>query len=632
MDYRLHRRGGPVWHGPAAAGLARSALEFFLDFCAFARGEGIKVAILVALGAILEGVGLVLLVPMLSVVVGGHDGWDRIVVRAARAFGHWAIASRIEELTLLLACFAVLVLLRAVVLWHRDVMLARLRIGFVEQQRTRLVARLVGAPWTQLSGMQHSRINHLLSSDIVLTGACAHFMLQGIVSFCMLAMQWFLAFLFSPLLAAVTGILLIGAGVALIPHLTKSRALGKDVAEANLHLATSGSQFLGGLKLAMSQNLQYRFAEEFNDTLGKLMLRQVAFVREQSRAQLAFATMSSLAGAAAIFFGIWLLGTPPSVLIVFVLVLARISAPAAQLQQGVQQVANFLPSYEKIRSLEAELQSEAIADIPACDLPRSGTVRFCNVSFCHPGGRKGVFDVDLAIEPGSFIGVMGASGAGKTTFADLLVGLIAPHGGTISVGGEVMTDELRRHWRSTIAYSPQEAFLFHDSIRNNLLWANPAAQEDDIQAALRVAGADAFVSRLEQGLDTIVGEKGMLLAGGERQRLTLARALLRKPPLLVLDETTNAIDIPSERAVLAELVVLTWRPSVVLIAHRMESLALCDRIVEFADGRIVSDRSLSQGEPLRANRDQSPEADRNSAQRFTRSAVGPGLAGSGAGT
>ena len=104
-------------------------------------------------------------------------------------------------------------------------------------------------------------------------------------------------------------------------------------------------------------------------------------------------------------------------------------------------------------------------------------------------------------------------------------------------------------------------------------------------AALRLAGA-GFVS----DLDVIVGEKGALLSGGERQRLTLARALLRKSPLLMLDETTSAIDVPTERALLERLAKLPWRPTIVLIAHRAESLALCDRIIEFAEGRIVSDR------------------------------------------
>ncbi len=560
----------------------RSAWDFFLDFCNDARGLGAQAAMLIGLGAVLEGVGLTLLIPMLGVVTetGVSSNW--IVSHLPAIPG---VEGRVGRLTVLLACFAVLISVRALVLWRRDVLLAELRVGFVERQRRRLVERLVAAPWTTLSRMKQARINHLLGNDVVLTGTCVHFLLQGGVSLCMLAMQWGLAFLLSPYLAALIGGMLAVASLGLLPQLAKSRELGKESAEAYLHLSTSGAEFLGGLKLAMSQNLQVRFAEEFNATLRRLAGRQVAFTRAQSRAQLAFTTLASLAGAAAILAGVALLDVPPPLLIVFVLLLARMSAPAAQLQQGAQQFANFLPSYEKIKALETEL-GEAGALVAAADLPAGGTLRFDKVTYRHAEGDKGVRELDLALEPGEFIGITGASGAGKTTFADLAVGLLEPHSGAISLGGRPMTEGLRARWRSVVAYAPQEAFLFHDTIRNNFLWADPAAGEEEMAEVLRIAGAGEFIA----ALDKVVGDKGALLSGGERQRLTLARALLRKAPLLILDETTSAIDVPTERAVLERLAALPWRPAILLIAHRAESLALCDRIIEFAEGRIVSDR------------------------------------------
>ena len=545
-----------------------SARDFLRDFRAFAGRNGLFAVLLIGAGAGLEGIGLVVLVPVLRrVMEGGPD-----------------------QLLPLLGGFALLVGLRALALWRRDVLLADLRIGFVEQQRVRLVGKLVGAPWTTLAKMRHARINHLLASDVTLTGTCAHFLMQGAAAFFLLMIQWGLAFFFSPPLALLSGVLLLGAGAALLPQLAKSQRLGKEVAEANLHLAHSGAQFLGGLKLAMSQNLQTRFAEEFNATLTRLMARQVDFTREQSKAQLAFSTVASLAGAAAILAGLRLFDVPPAQLIVFVLLLARMSAPITQLQQGAHQFANFLPSYEAVKALEAEL-GETAPGVAAEKLPADLTLHFDKVTYLHSDGGKGVVDLDIAVQPGSFIGITGASGAGKTTFADLLVGLLAPQSGTISLGGRPMTDSLRARWRSVVAYAPQEAFLFHDSIRSNMLWADPAATDEEIAAALKIAGAEGFVS----ALDSIVGEKGALLSGGERQRLTLARALLRKAPILMLDETTSAIDVPAERALLERLADLAWKPAIVLIAHRPESLSRCERIVEFAEGRIVADRHRADG-------------------------------------
>lgn len=540
--------------------MIRSASIFLRDFCHFAGRAGFWAVLLIAAGAVLEGAGLALLVPVLRKVMDGQP----------------------DTLLPLLAGFALLVGLRALVLWRRDVLLADLRLGFVEQQRARLVGKLVTASWTTLSRLKQARITHLLASDVTLTGSCAHFMLQAAAALCLLAMQWGLAFYFSPPLAVLSGLLLIVAGAALLPQLAKSQRLGKEVAEANLHLAHNSTQFLGGLKLAMSQNLQGRFAAEFNATLTRLMARQVDFTREQSKAQLAFSTVASLAGAAAILAGLNLFSVPPERLIVFVLLLARMSGPIAQLQQGAHQFANFLPSHDAVKGLEAEL-GEAAPLVAAEALPADLTVRFDRVTYRHPGGR-GVQDLDLVVEPGDFIGVTGASGAGKTTFADLLVGLLAPQSGSISLGGQVMSEPLRARWRSVVAYAPQEAFLFHDTIRNNMLWADPEAGDREIADALRLAEVPEF------GLDLVVGEKGGLLSGGERQRLTLARALLRKAPLLILDETTSAIDLPTERTLLDRLATLPWRPAIIVIAHRPESLSQCRRIVEFAEGRIVADR------------------------------------------
>ncbi|MDZ5650101.1 ABC transporter ATP-binding protein [Nitrospirillum sp. BR 11828] len=572
--------------------LLRSSRDFFQDFRAYARGDGLRVAALIVLGAGVEGVGLVLLVPLLGLVIDDpRAGW----AMALAAHLPWPAggAGPLVRLLPVLACFAVLVVLRAVVLWHRDVLLARLRVGFVEAQRSRLVARLIAAPWTRLATLSQARVNHLLGSDIILTGACVHFMLQGAASLFMLLVQWALACLFSPALAAVTGVLLVGAGVALMPQLIRSRRLARDVADANLHLTTSGAQFLGGLKLALSQNLQHRFAAEFNDTLHRLMDQQITLVKEQSKSQLAFTTLASLAGAAAIVVGVWALNVPPAVLIVFVLLLARMSAPAGQLQQGAQQFANFLPSYEKVRALGAELAQDAVVDTDGAEEATFGLgpqpIRFHQVGYRHPGSGRGVSGLDFTLEAGSFVGVVGASGAGKTTFADLIVGLTVPDTGTIIVGDRPLEGGFRRRWAAAIAYAPQETFLFHDSIRANLSWAHPMATEADMRSALALAGATALVDRLPQGLDTVVGAEGGLLSGGERQRLALARALMRRPPLLVLDESTSAIDIAGEQVLLASLASLPWRPTIVLIAHRRESLARCDRILEFADGRVVAD-------------------------------------------
>jgi ATP-binding cassette subfamily C protein len=503
------------------------------------------------------------------------------------------------RLLALLLCFGLLVALRAWGQWKRDVALAKMRTGFVEAQRSNLVRRIVQAPWEQLAAMDHAHINNLVGSDVPLMGGCVHFILQGTVAFCMLACQWGLAIALSPLLAGVAGVLMLVSGFVLYPQLIRSRALGRETVKANLALAARGAHFFAGLKLAISQNMQDRFAQEFTNTMRGLLSRQIDFLRQQSRAQVSFTVLSSLAAAGALLLGISILDTPPSVLIVFVVLLARMAGPAAQLQQGLQQFVNFLPSYERMWSLQAQLNVEKRPSAPKNEGMFNGPIRLCNVSYRHPSGRVGVRGVDLIIEPGSFVGVTGVSGSGKSSFSDLLVGLTAPQTGAITISGRSLADGLVSAWRSAVGYAPQETFLFNGTIRQNMEWTASEKGDAALWQALRVAGAETVVRSLDGGLDAVSGENGHFLSGGERQRIAIARMLLRQAPLLVLDEATSAIDVASEGKIVDRLLTLPWRPTIVLIAHRRESLSRCDRLLVFSHGRIVEDRHVRRPADIR---------------------------------
>jgi ATP-binding cassette subfamily C protein len=202
------------------------------------------------------------------------------------------------------------------------------------------------------------------------------------------------------------------------------------------------------------------------------------------------------------------------------------------------------------------------------------------------GDTRVLTDVSLSLRRGQTVAVVGPSGAGKSTLADVVLGLLIPQDGRVLVDGRALTRESHASWRAQIGYVPQETFLFHDTIRVNLQWAAPDATEQELWEALRSASAD-FVQRLPSGLDTVVGDRGVLLSGGERQRVALARALLRKPRLLVLDEATSSLDPENERAIQQAIDGLHGRAAILVITHRLPTVRHADLIYVLDEGHIV---------------------------------------------
>ena len=534
-----------------------------------------------------------LLIPLLGIVFNAGATAGRLQTTLIAGFHALGIETPLGRLTLLIAIFALLMIVRSVVTTRRDILLAELQITFLDSRRGQIAELLAGASWGQVIKLRHARIAHLMSGDIQRMGTGIYFMMRSGVSLVMLVTQCALAFVLSPALAAISFALLVVIGIAILPMMRRSERLGRFVTHANLTLLNSTTQYLGGLKMAISQNLQSGFAREFNETLNALSRAQIDNMRQNSYSRTAVAVLSALVGAGLVLVGYGLFHVPAPTLIVLLAIISRMSGPAGQIQQGAQTFAHALPAYEKVRELAQELAAvpKAEPQSGSAILP-AGTIAFENVSFHHaPADAEtpapGVRNLSLRLAQGEFAGIGGPSGAGKTTFADLLVGLFPPQEGRITVGGEPLTETVLAAWRNGVGYVSQDPFLFHDTVRRNLSWANPQADESQMWRALGITEAADLVRRMEHGLDTVVGERGTLMSGGERQRIALARAILRAPRLLVLDEATNAIDIATEHRILERLRDMKPRPTVVIIAHRPESLELCERTLRMEAGRLI---------------------------------------------
>ena len=554
------------------------------------------------LGAGAEGIGVLLLIPMIALLTGsGTPG------TAMGGFAHdylrlLRLGSETEALLLLFAGFALLMVLRAVVLLRRDAAVARLQIGFVGFQRLKLTRALASANWETVARLNRARVEHLLTIEVERCGVAAHLFLQSCVAGVMLIGNLTLALVLSPGLALLNFGLLLVSAVFVLPLLRRARSAGEATTTTHLALISNTNQFLGGLKQAFSHDQQGLFAARVEQGLDALTEEYVAFARQRTAAQLVTSAVGGLVAAATVLLGRGIFAVPVPVLIAILVLVARTSGPAMQLQQAVLQLANSMPAYRGVRGLERELadlrEPVAIAGPAAMRTPPSA-IALDRVTFRHTeatgaaGRAAGVEEISLRIAPGSFVGISGPSGAGKTTLADLLATLYLPQSGRIMVGGTALDRSNARAWRAHIAYVPQDPFLFHASVRENLVWSGAEVGDDLLWEALSITGAETLVRQLPGQLDAIVGERGILVSGGERQRLALARAILREPQLLILDEATSGIDIAAERALLARLRERLPAATILLIAHRGESLYLCDRLLTIEAGRLIEGEDLA---------------------------------------
>jgi len=219
-----------------------------------------------------------------------------------------------------------------------------------------------------------------------------------------------------------------------------------------------------------------------------------------------------------------------------------------------------------------------------------GDVRFEKVGFSYgPGLPMVLADLDLHLRPGETVAMVGRTGSGKSTVARLIPRFYDVTEGRFLVDGHDVRDLTLESLRANVGVVLDDAFLFSVSIRDNIAYGRPDADLTDVQAAARAAGADTFIRELPHGYDTVVGERGYTLSGGQRQRITIARTLLVNPPILVLDDATSAIDVQVEQQIHDALRVLMEGRTTLIVAHRLSTISLADRVVLLEDGRIVAD-------------------------------------------
>lgn len=558
----------------------RNYLRTFLHFAPSAIRRAVLLDFAVALT---EGAGLMMLLPLLGLagVLGGVHSQTSLPGRLISLLG---VAWNIETALLV---FVALVFLQAQLTLRRDRTSHELQVRFGDHLREKLYAAIARASWSFVSARHSGELSNVLSIEVQRITGGTYFLLRlfsvAATGMIYLAVAFWLSAGLA-LLALFTGVLL---WLVLRGADGAARQGGTLLSQANRNLFLQMQEFLSALKLVKIHGEEGDSLSRFNIEVERVGSRMLEFNRVHTRVRAAYRVGGAVALALVSYAALAWFRLPAARLLVMIAVFSRLLPQIAEMHGGRQQLLHMLPAFVAWRGLlDACMASRDPQSSAGEAMPLMRGISFEKVEYSH-AAHHALHIERLHIPAKRTTAILGPSGAGKTTLLDLLSGLLQPDQGKILVD-DVPLEQLHG-WRKSIAYIPQETHILAGSLRDNLKWGNPVASEEDMLRALERAALAELVLRLPQKLDTEVGERGLKLSGGEKQRLAFARALLRRPQLLILDEAASALDAENHDLVMDAVRSLHGSMTVLIVTHRHEELeGVVDGVVRVEKG-VVSE-------------------------------------------
>ncbi len=551
-----------------------------------------SLTILSFMSGLLEGVGINSIIPLFSFVQGGkNQSTDAISKIIADFFQFFHLPYTLKTLLLfIIGLFVIKAGISFVVTHITADIITRYETG----KRRQLLGATIAADWPYLSQQKVGHLDQRLTTDVINSSSLLANISSLILLIANLVVYTLLAVNISPIIALLT--LVFGAVIFLLfkPLFYKNRIFSEQVEKLYKEIAHFVNQNVIGMKSIKAMAVETAVAEKaqaYFETARSLNMRMNA-VRNITNTLLQPIGLIFIVGIFSFFYKLTAFNFASFAVIVYAI--NKVFAYIQLVQGQVHGINALLPYVASLDAYAEEARSRQEHDTGTKDFRFAKAISFQDVTFGYTDDGSVLSNISFTIKKGGMIGIIGPSGSGKTTVVDLLLRLLTPKQGIITLDDTDITKIHVADWREHIGYVSQDMFLLNDSIANNIRFYNPHITERHMIMAAKQANIYDFILQQPRQFDTVVGERGVLISGGEKQRIILARILAREPDIIVLDEATSALDNESEALIQQSIENLKGNRTVIVIAHRLSTIMAVDNLIVLEDGHIREQGSPTQ--------------------------------------
>ena len=543
------------------------------------------------LSGIFEGIGVNALIPLFSLATGGESqGADFISHYIEKAFVFAHVDFSVKYL---LVFILILFLLKAVMLFVGTYVEVKIASDYEKKTRMFLFQKTVDSSWSHLLRQKMGHLEKMLSFEIDKVTGLLQIMSSVVLVLTTLAVYLLVAINISPLITVVAVAFGVATLVAFSPLAIRIKRIMNDWKQTIRSVAHFVNESMSGIKTLKSMSAGKQVIDIGNNYFTSLRDLRVKSALVSSIPTLLMQPVSLIFILALFSISYKTFNFNLPAFIVLVYLIQRIFTYVQSIQGAINKASSSIPYLEGVLDYQYETVAEKEEDTGVAPFSFMDSMYVKNLSFSYARNKNAVLSgLTFKIQKGEFVGLIGPSGAGKTTIVDIMLRLFRETGGELLIDGVSVDNISLRSLRKNIGYVSQDIYLTNDTIARNIKFYNSSITDEEMKHAAQMAHIRDVIESFPKGFETVIGERGVMLSAGQRQRIVIARVLARKPQLLILDEATSALDNESEIAIQKAIENLKGKTTVLAIAHRLGTVLNCDTLFVLQNGRITE-----QGQP-----------------------------------